>query len=173
VRRAAVLALVVLAVGTPSAAAAPTGSIDLLAAFRTQVAKVKRATTVPVLLPRSLLVAGPAPRVYASGGPARGGWVLLLSGAPRCGGANACFIASFEAQRGKRLPGRANVSLAGGTRALYIPIGCGASCSPASLFFVRGGVLYSWQVKNPPAGASAARAALIRMANDALRAGPR
>jgi hypothetical protein len=55
-------------------------------------------------------------------------------------------------------------------RGFYLPIGCGASCSPASLWFVRGDVLYSWQIKDPP---RETRNALVRMANDAIRAGPR
>jgi len=154
------------ALGAPASA----GTIDLLKAFRAELPMVRRATRVPILLPHSLLLAGPAPRLFASGGAQRGGWVLTLAGDPRCGGANACFVASFEAQRGKGLPGRSNVRLTGGVRGLYQPIGCGASCSPASLWFVRGGVLYSWQVKDPP---RTARSALVRMANEAIRAGPR
>ena len=123
-----------------------------------------------MLLPRALPFGGRAPKLYADGGGDRRGWVLLLAGAPRCGGANACFVASFEARAGGKLPGTANARLASGDRALYIPIGCGASCSPASLFFVHGGVLYSWQVKDPP---RAARTALLRLADEAIAAGPR
>jgi hypothetical protein len=164
---------VVAAVAAPAggaAPAAPTGAINLLEAFGSELPKIKRATRVPVLLPRLLRLAGPAPRVYASGGGQRRGWVLTLAGDPRCGGANACFVASFEGQRGKPLPGRANVRLAGGVRGFYLPIGCGASCSPASLWFVHRGVLYAWQVKDPPRNT---RAALAEMANEAIRAGPR
>ena len=123
-----------------------------------------------MLLPRALPLAGRAPRLYAEGGGDRRGWVLTLAGAPRCGSANACFVASFEGRAGGKLPGTSNVRLAGGDRGLYIPIGCGASCSPASLWFVHDGVLYSWQVKDPP---RAARATLLRLANEAIAAGPR
>jgi hypothetical protein len=59
-----------------------------------------------------------------------------------------------------------NVLPLGGT----YPFSCGASCSPASFWFVHGGVLYSWQVKDLPKGE---RAILIRMANEAIAAGPR
>jgi hypothetical protein len=172
--RSRVALILLVAVAAAEAQASAAGSIDLLETFKTQIANIRRATNLPILLPRSLIVAGTPPRrVFAAGGPDRGGWVLTLAGAPRCGGANACFIASFDARRGKHLPEPANVRLVGGTPGFYLPIGCGASCSPASLWFVRGGVLYSWQVKDPPAGARAARAALIEMANEAIRAGPR
>ena len=163
-------AAVVAAVAVSAAAAASSASIDLLHAFRRDLPALKRASGVPVLLPRSLRVSTTYPRVFAGGGVLRGGWILSLAADPRCGGANACFIASFEGRRGGSLPDRPNVRLRDGTRAVYRPISCGASCAPASLWFVRGGVLYGWQVKSPP---RSARAALVAMANEALLAGPR
>ena len=163
-------AAAVAAIAVAAAAAGPSASVDLLKAFRQELPKVKRASTVPVLLPRSLRVSTTYRRVFATGGVERGGWVLSLAADPRCGGANACFIASFEGRRGGSLPDRPNVRLRDGTRAVYRPISCGASCAPASLWFVRGGVLYGWQVKSPP---RSARAALVAMANEALLAGPR
>ena len=172
-RSSGACAAAILALATPAAYGAPStaaASIDLLKAFRTDLPKVKKASNVPVLLPRSLLVSTSYRRVFATGGAQRGGWVLNLAADPRCGGANACFIASFEGRRGGRLPDRPNARLIDGTRANYRPISCGASCGPASLWFVRGGVLYSWQVKSPPRNP---REALLRMANEALRAGPR
>ena len=172
-RRTVFALLLASMLGAAAAGAAPTrtaGEVDLLRVFRKELPRVKRATRVPILLPGRLLLAGKAPKLYADGGGQRGGWVLVLAGAPRCGGANACFIASFEAKRGGRLPERANLRLAGGVPAFFIPIRCGASCGPASLWFVHGGVLYSWQVKDAP---RAARTALARMASDAIRAGPR
>ena len=168
--RALCAAAAALAVGVALAAAAPAASLDLLAAARPTLPKIKRATRVPVILPGRLLLGGPLRRVYVSGGGSRSAWLLTVGAVPRCGGATACFVASFAADAGKRLPRRANVRLRGGVRGLYRPISCGASCSPASLWFVRGSVLYSWQVKDPP---RPVRASLIRMANAALAAGPR
>jgi hypothetical protein len=170
--RARTLALALLAAcaATPTAGSAPAGAIDPLQAFRTQLPRVEKATSVPVLLPDRLRLAGRTPRLYASSSAQRGGWLLALEGAPGCGGANACFVATFEGRRGKGLPARANVRLARGVRGYYHPIGCGASCSPASLWFVRGGVLYAWQIKDPPAPV---RGSLVTMANEAIRAGAR
>ncbi len=155
--------------GSGGAPAGASPSINLLAAFRERLPSA-RSSRVTVLLPRTLTLADRTPRVYAGGGKAAGGWVLVLAAAPRCGGATACFIASFQAERGKSLPERAKVKLADGTPAAYHPVGCGASCSPASLWFRRGGILYSWQVKDLPRNP---RAVLVALANEAIAAGGR
>jgi hypothetical protein len=152
-----------------TALAAPAGNIDLLRAFGAQLPKVKRTTTVLVLLPRSLPLGGNY-KVYASFGAARGYWELSLAGAPHCRGANACFVASFEGKRGAKLPGRANLRLAGGDPAVYHAFSCGASCSPTSFWFTHDGVLYGWQVKDLP---KAPQATLARLAAEAIAAGPR
>lgn len=163
--------LIAAALLVPVSSAAPRiDSIDLLRVFAKELPRLRRTSPVPILLPRSLVLAGAAPKLYASGVGAQRGWALTLAGDPRCGGANACFVASFVAERGRGLPRRANVRLADGTRALYVPIGCGASCSPATFFFVKGGVLYTWQVKDAPRNA---RAVFVQMAGEAIRAGPR
>ena len=167
----AVLAAATLVV--PSAAAEQSASaarVDLLKTVRKELPRLKRATRVPILLPTTLLVAGPARPVYAFGSATATSWGISLAATRRCGGADACFVASFDAEAAKRLPDRANIRLAGGIPAYYHPISCGASCTPASLWFVHGGVLFSWQVNDPQ---RPVRTSLIRMANEALQAGPR
>lgn len=62
------------------------------------------------------------------------------------------------------------MKLASGAPASYHPVGCGGSCSPATLWFRRGGVLYTWQVKDLPAHP---RTLLIAMADEAIAAGGR
>ena len=47
---------------------------------------------------------------------------------------------------------------------------CGASCSPATLWFTHRGVLYTWQHADPPKNA---KAVLGRLAAQAIEAGPR
>ncbi len=152
-----------------TAVAGAARDVDLLRAFHAQLQKVERTTTVPVLLPPRLPLLG-SYRLYASGSASRNAYDLELAGAPRCGGANACFVAAFQGQRGGKLPGRPNARLAGGDPALYHPVTCGASCAPSSLWFVHGGVLYSWQVKDLR---TPAKAILTRLANQAIAAGPR
>jgi hypothetical protein len=160
---ATAVAFVCLAV--PAAGAA---SVDPAKVFAKQIEALNRKTTVPILLPRSL--PSPTARLYAGAWTVPRGWVLSLAGAPRCGGANACFLASFEGRRGGVLPRPSNLRLPNGDRAFYKPITCGASCSPASLWFVHRGVLHAWQLKDPPAGG---RRAMARLAASAIAAGPR
>src|SRR4051794_11829759 len=143
--------------------------VTVLRAFAAQLPKVKRTTTVPVLLPPTLPLLGNY-KVYASGFATRSMFDLELSGAPNCRGANACFVAMFQGQRGGKLPGRANARLAGGDPAFFHPVTCGGSCAPNSLWFTHGGVLYSWQSKDLRAPE---KTVFLRMANQAIAAGPR
>jgi len=144
-------------------------NVDLLRTFAPQIAKVKRTTRVPVLLPPSLPLLGSF-KVYATSSAARNMFVLDLAAAPRCGGANACFVAMFQGERGGRLPGRPNARLANGDPAFFHPVTCGGSCAPNSFWFVHEGYLYSWQAKDLRAPE---KAVLTRMANQAIAAGPR
>jgi hypothetical protein len=168
--RALALAVLVAAAGGSAAGATQARNVDLLRAFRAQLPKIDRTTSVPVLLPRSLPLNGRY-RVYASGSASRGHWELSLAGAPDCGGANACFVASFEGKRGGRLPWKPNLQLASADAAAYKPISCGGSCSPASLWFLHRGVLYSWQVKD--LAPKNTKATFARLAAEAIAAGPR
>ena len=64
--------------------------------------------------------------------------------------------------------GTRKVTLANGRKGRYLPLSCGGSCSPPSIQWRERGVLYEIQrwSKN-------ARAKLVKMANSAIRAGPR
>jgi hypothetical protein len=170
VRRLAVAGAVLVAASTALAGPRPTPKIDLMRAFHAQLPKLHRMTTVPILLPRELPVLARPRHVYATGSATRNSFDLELGAVPRCGGANACFVAAFQGRLGARLPGKANLHLKAGDPALYHPISCGASCAPASLWFVHGGILYSWQVKEPP---KQAKKVLVRLADEAIAAGPR
>jgi hypothetical protein len=157
--------LVAAVVAAPSA-----NAIYPLQAFKTLLPKVQSRTTVAVLLPAKLPTAGRTPKLYASGFGIGSAWSLSLAGAPNCGNANACFIAAFNGQRGRPLPIKSNLKLANGDAAAYHPISCGASCAPATLWFVHQGVLYTWQLKDAPKGA---RSVLMKAAAAAIAAGPR
>ena len=168
-KRLTVLLILGASISAPATASPSTREVPLLKTFGSRLTKVKNSTTVPVLLPGTLPLGGTY-RLYASGSASRSSYVLSLEAAPNCRGANACFVATFEGKRGGRLPGKANLRLAGGDPAIYHLFSCGASCSPTSFWFTHRGVLYSWQVKDLPKGE---RSILIRMANDAIAAGPR
>ena len=167
------LALVLLLAATSAGAALAAGpaprNVDLLRTFGPRLAKVKAATNVPILLPRTLPLGGRY-KLYSHGSGARASYVFSLEGAPNCLGANACFVATFAGKRGGKLPGRPNARLSSGDQAFFRMFSCGGSCSPNSFWFTHRGVLYSWQVKDLPKGE---RAIMIRMANEAIAAGPR
>jgi hypothetical protein len=169
VRRLALVGLLTAATAATALAAPPARNVDLIRTFGPRLAKVEAATTVPILLPRMLPLGGRY-KLYAGSSGTRGAYVLSLEGAPRCRGANACFVATFAGQRGGKLPGRPNVRLASGDPAVFRLFSCGGSCSPSSFWFTHNGVLYSWQVKDLPKGE---RAVFVRMANQAIAAGPR
>ena len=171
VRRCAlVLAAVLAALLAVPALASSTDSANVIDAFGRQIIAVDKKTTVPVLLPSKLPFVDKVPKLHPSGSGTRNAFTLEFAGAPNCGSANACFLASFEGQRGGALPGRSNLRLAGGQEAFYKGITCGASCSPATLWFLYRGVLYTWQHKDPPKNT---KAVLARLAAQAIAAGPR
>jgi hypothetical protein len=148
---------------------ATSAQVDLRPFVRS-VTSIARPTGVPIILPDWLRVEAVPHRLYASAAATRTGWDLKLSSAPDCGHASACFVALFQAERGAALPGRPNATLPGGIPAQYRPVGCGGSCAPATLWFVRRDVLYTFQVESPPRDA---QAALLALAVQALRRGPR
>ena len=164
------ICVVALVAAVPAYAASSANSVNVLKVFRAQIASIKKHSKVPVILPATLPFAGKVPKVYAAGGGTAGAWSLELDGAPRCGGADACFLASFEAVRGGKLPGKSNLKLAGGQPAFYKGVTCGVSCSPASLWFLHRGVLFSWQHKDAP---KHTRSVLARLAEQAIAAGVR
>ena len=170
-RKALVLAIALAAVLSVSALAATATNVDLLKTFSTQLPGITNKTSVPVLLPRLLPFAGKVPKLYVTGTASANQWALGLTGAPNCGGATACFFASFEGKRGGKLPRKANLRLAGGDPAVYQASACGASCGPATLWFTHGGVLYTWQDK--VLLAQNAKAVLAGLAAEAIVAGPR
>jgi hypothetical protein len=166
--RPTALVLAVLVCAGAATAATPT-TADVPALAKRHL-RLMRTSAVPVLLPPELPLATRYRRLYIDAWGRRGTYGLAIDAARDCRGANACFVATFEGQRGGSIPGRPNARLAGGVRALYLPGGCGASCSPASLFFVRNGVLYTWQVKDLR---GPRRSVLLEMASAALRDGAR
>jgi hypothetical protein len=159
--------LALLALAAPAAA----DRYDVLDVLGDELARVDRATPVPLLLPDRLDLDFDG-RVFAFGDGTRRGWSFTLTTRRRCG-ANACFLATLDAQRGGELAFARRVRVADGVRGSFKPLSCGASCSPPALDFVRRGVRYSLQAKLGVSGDRAARRALLRAARAALAAGPR
>jgi hypothetical protein len=105
------LALVLTLAGSlaATAVAATPRKLNLLQTFGGRLTQVKQLTTLPILLPRTMPLGGTY-RLYASGNATRHSYALSLAAAPNCRGANACFVAEFDGERGgKPLPGKFNV----------------------------------------------------------------
>src|SRR5436309_187210 len=144
-RRAVPCALAAALVLAPAAQARV---VPIPPAFSAVLPQVRQQSHLPVRLPsRADLDIAATQRLYTTGGGRRGRYDLELAGSPRCGGADACFIASFTARRAHRLGERANVRLARGLRGVYRPLSCGASCSPPSIAWVQGAVRYDIQIR--------------------------
>ncbi len=172
VARAAVatVALVAAMVWTAAPASAErersTGTIELRKLFPGEIRRLALRTVVPVLLPPTLPWGDVVPRLYLNGRASETRWSISIAAAPGCRNATACLVASFEGRRGAELPRAPNLRLPGGQRAVYTPIRCGASCSPATLVFLHRGAVVTWRLKEPPPGGSRALARLAAAAID-------
>ena len=155
------------AVVLPVAGAASSPSLPVL--FAQQIAAINRAAHAPpVLLPGSMPL--DATRQFAGGGTDHSGYDLEIGAVRHCGGANACFVAGFTAARGAKVFGK-RVTVRGASRAGFLPLSCGASCSPPQIDFIWHGVLYTMQANLKTKQTD--RAALIAAARSAISAGPR
>ena len=166
------LVLVLAAVacgGVLAATALASATITLPIVFARQIAAINRSPAAPpVLLPTSLGL--DAHRLFPSGGPAGRSYDLELGAVHGCGGADACFVASFTARRASSTFGRP-VTVRGASRAGFEPLSCGASCSPPEIDFLVHGIRYTIQARLRTSRRD--RATFIAAAESAIAAGPR
>jgi hypothetical protein len=168
--RLLILALTALGVlAAPAVAAAPTQDVDVPAALADQIADAKARSDVPVRLPAKMTVE--RGDLFPSGTAHTRSWAMGLDAAADCGGANACFVASFTGKRGGTPFGDVRVRLRGGRTGRFTPLSCGGSCAPPQIQWKMGSTLYTIQAR---VGAkSTERRMLVRMANSAILHGPR
>jgi hypothetical protein len=107
--RAALLAFALLLL---LPAAAPAKTLDLPELFAEVLPKVKDRTKVPVLLPQRYR--SDSETNVAAGKGRKRGYTLSIAAIRDCGGATACFIADFGAQRGEQPHYTRKVKLTGG-----------------------------------------------------------
>jgi hypothetical protein len=159
----------------PSQPAQPTASSSSLPAreFRSELAKVRRQTRVPILLPDALPDTVDRP-LYVTAGGVADSYGFSLAAIPRCGGANACRIGDFSGSKGGTVAEELEaVQLANGIIGRYKPLTCGASCSAPSIEWQDYPFFYSIQLKLNTSDEEKDKAALIALANSAIKAGPR
>jgi hypothetical protein len=150
-----------------AALAAPT--VDLPELFAGELDRIEPKTDVPILLPQTM--PDEFDDYFPSGFGRERRWGLQLGAAEGCGGATACFIASFSGRKGGKPFGQRTVTLARGRVGRFKPLSCGASCSPPSIEWKERGATYSIQAK--VATEATELRAFKRMANSAIRNGPR
>ena len=144
-------------------------SVALLPGLLTPtVDAVSQQTPLPILAP-STMHADQSP-LYGSGSGDRRGYRIVVSTIEDCG-ANACSLAYFSGTKGGRPYGPRKATLARGIHGRYKPLSCGASCSPPSIEWKQRGVVYRIQANVGTKRTE--RRLMIRMANEAIRQGPR
>jgi hypothetical protein len=150
-----------------AALAAPT--VDLPGLFEGELDRIDPKTSVPILLPQRM--PDEFDDYFPTGFGRERSWGLQLGAVRNCGGANACFIASFSGRKGGKPLGDRRVALARGRVGRFTPLSCGGSCAPPSIEWKERGATYSIQAK---VGTQATELRVFkRMANSAIRNGPR
>ena len=178
--RRSVLATAAAAAGAAAAAAAASAGalivpiaaqaqMSLPSLFARQIRAINAAPHAPaVLLPRSMPL--DAKHLYASGGPSGSSYDLSIGAVRNCHGADACFVADFSAMKAHSVFG-ARVKVHGASEAGFLPLSCGASCSPPQVDFLVHGIRYTIQANLRSARSD--RSVLIGAAQAAIGAGPR
>ena len=164
--RQALLAVALLLL-LPAAASAKT--VDVPELFQAVLPEVNEKTDVPVLLPQRYR--SDSEGHFPSGEGRRRGYTLSLAAVRDCGGATACFLATFGGRRGEDPHYTREVRLTGGRTGYFKPLTCGASCSPPVIEWVEDDVLY-W-IQAHAGTKKQERKRLRQMANSAIRHGAR
>ena len=164
------VALIAAAAVAVPAFAASEGNVDVPAKFKKRIPKVKAKSGLEVRLPDSIHVFVSPKKTFAESSSTRKSYSLDLVAAKPCHGATACFLAGFSAVRGGTPAYKRTVSLTRGITGYYKPITCGASCSPATIQWKEGKVLYEIQNKG---ATKPQKAGMVKLANSAIRAGRR
>ena len=170
VPRLVVPLLLLIALALPvGASGAATPSYDVLKLLERPLKAVNRGSDLDVLLPSRM----PAEfkRLFSVGRGRPGRYEFEIASARDCDGATACFVAAFSARRGGRPTATREVTLTGGRKGFFRPMRCGASCAAPSLEWLEDDVLHKIEAKLGTK--STERTILVRLANSAIRKGPR
>jgi hypothetical protein len=125
---------------------------------------VKASRELPVLLP-STLITKEKTRLYARGVGDPSEYLVTITNRKDCS-ANYCTVAYLSGRKGLKASGGSSVKLANGRKGRYQKKSCGASCTPPSVSWQVRDVLYTVQTH-------ASRKDLMKMANSAIKKGPR
>lgn len=145
--------------------AATLASVALLPGLLTPtVTEVKQDTKLAILIPTSL-TPGKTGTLYGSGEGGARLYAVRVSTEKDCTGA-PCALATFSGSKDGKVYGERKATLAKGRKGRYTPLTCEASCSLPTIVWKERGVVYEIST-------NATRAQLVRMANSAIKKGPR
>lgn len=168
-RLLALLLLLVALLLPAGASAAATPSYDVLKLLERPLKAVKKGSDLDVLLPSRMTA--DFRRLYSVGRGRPGRYEFEIGSVRNCRSATACFVAAFSARRGGHPSATRKVELAEGRTGYFRPMRCGASCAAPSLEWLEDDVLHTFEAKLGTN--STERKILIRLANSAIRNGPR
>jgi hypothetical protein len=168
-RRIALLAAMIALLVPGTALAANRYVFDIPDLVDKPLKAVKKATTLPVLLPSRLT--HERRKLYSAGRGSANRYSFEIGAVRGCGTSTACYVAGFRARRGGKPAEGRKVELADGLTGSFQRSRCGASCGPASLQWVQDGVLY--EVEGKLGTQRTERKILRRLANSAIRNGAR
>jgi hypothetical protein len=163
------LACAMIALLLPATASAKSWVFDIPDLVEKPLVAVKKVTEIPVLLPSRMTTQ--QRKLYSQGRGRANRYSFTIGAVPRCGTSTACYVAGFSGRRGGTPAKGKQVKLAKGLTGSFQRSRCGASCGPASLQWVQDGVLY--EVEGKLGTQRTERKVLTRLANSAIRKGPR
>ena len=153
----------------PATAVAASYAYDVPDLVDKPLVAIKKATSIPVLLPSRMTTEHR--RLYSAGRGRANRYEFEVGAVRNCRTSTACHVAGFRARRGGKPSATRKVKLRGGRTGYYLKSGCGASCGAPSIEWVQGGVLYEIEAKIGTQRTE--RKILKRLANSAIRNGKR
>jgi hypothetical protein len=160
---------IVLAALAPAAALAAAFTYDVPDLVAKPLVAVKQATDIPVLLPSRMTTEHR--RLFSEGKGRTSRYEFTIGAVRGCGTSTACYVAGFRGRKGGKPGSGKKVALAKRRTGYFKRSRCGASCGPARLRWVQGGVLY--EVEGKLGTQSTERKVLTRLANSAIKNGAR
>ena len=169
-RRIALLLPCLLLLLAPAGAAASSRFVyDIPKLVEKPLVAVQQGTDIPVLLPSRMTTE--FRKLYSAGRGRKTRYKFEIGAVRNCHSATACFVAEFRGRQGGHASGKRKVKLAHGRTGWFTPTRCGASCASPGIEWEQGGVLYELEAKLGTQKTE--RKILTRLANSAIRSGPR
>ena len=150
------------------AAAAALTSVNVPDTLGSHLDRAIDRSGIPVLVPETIKTE--FKKVYPSSLTVpEGRYSFTIGASKNCNGASVCGIANFYAIEGETVQPRGKkVELAKGRKGRYLKSTCGANCSFPSISWYDTDVLYTIEYKE-----SQGKRNMVKLANSAIKAGPR